>query len=133
MRTINENKLWDLLKYINNFVIENNGKYPSLNNIMDYMSMAKSTAYRYILELQKRDIVSYNGKNTLRLNNSENLEIYFSKIERTSSLILILKQQLKMPRLMILFILILHMMFGKTKPVLHLMIKIRLAKMNKLD
>ena len=80
MRTINENKLWDLLKYINNFVIENNGKYPSLNNIMDYMSMAKSTAYRYILELQKRDIVSYNGKNTLRLNNSENLEISFSRV-----------------------------------------------------
>ncbi len=65
MRVMDENKLQKIAEFIKQHTRENNGESPSLVDIMDYMSMAKSTAYRYILELEKRGIVSYNGKKTL--------------------------------------------------------------------
>ena len=65
MRVMDENKLQKIAEYIKQYARENNGDSPSLADIMEYMKMAKSTAYRYILELEKRGIVSYNGKKTL--------------------------------------------------------------------
>ena len=65
MRAMNEDKLEKLAEYIKKYARENNGDAPRLSNIMSYMNMAKATAYRYVLELEKRGVVSYNGKKTL--------------------------------------------------------------------
>ena len=65
MRVMNEEKLQKLAEFIKQYARDNNGESPSLADIMDYMGMVKSTAYRHILELEKRGIISYSGKNTL--------------------------------------------------------------------
>ncbi len=65
MRAMNEDKLKKLAEYIKQYARENNGDAPRLSDIMSYMNMAKATAYRYVLELEKRGVVSYNGKKTL--------------------------------------------------------------------
>ena len=65
MRTMSEEKLQKLSDYIRQYARDNNGKSPSLADIMRDMGMVKSSAYRYVLELEKRGIVSYKGKRTL--------------------------------------------------------------------
>jgi repressor LexA len=62
---MNENKLTEISEYIKTYTRENNGEAPRLAEIMSHMNMAKATAYRYVLELEKRGVVSYNGKKTL--------------------------------------------------------------------
>ena len=62
MRTMNQEKVERLADFINQYARDNNGSSPSLSEIMEYMSMSRSTAYRYILELEKRGLVSYSGK-----------------------------------------------------------------------
>ena len=66
MRTMNQEKIERLIGFINQYARDTNGSSPSLSEIMEYMSMSKATAYRYILELNKRGFVSYDGKNTLQ-------------------------------------------------------------------
>ena len=65
MRSMNENKITEIAEYIKTYARENNGDAPRLSDIMSHMNMAKATAYRYVLELEKRGVVSYNGKKTL--------------------------------------------------------------------
>ena len=65
MRAMNEEYIEKLAEFIKQYARENNGEAPRLIDIMSYMNMAKATAYRYILELEKRGIVSYSGKKTL--------------------------------------------------------------------
>lgn len=65
MRVMNEEKLQKLAEFIKQYARENNGASPSLSDIMEYMGMVKSTAYRHILELEKRGVISYSGKRTL--------------------------------------------------------------------
>lgn len=65
MRVMSEEKLQKLADYIKQYARDNNGASPGLSDIMDYMGMVKSTAYRHILELERRGIVSYSGKKTL--------------------------------------------------------------------
>ena len=65
MRVMSEEKLQKLAEFIKQYARDNNGESPSLADIMEYMNMVKSTAYRHILELEKRGIISYSGKNTL--------------------------------------------------------------------
>lgn len=65
MRTMNEDKIERLAGFIRQYARENNGASPVLSRIMEYMDMSKSTAYRYILELQRRGVVTYSGKRTL--------------------------------------------------------------------
>ena len=65
MRVMSEEKLNKLAEFIKQYARENNGASPRLADIMDYMGMVKSTAYRHILELEKRGIISYSGKKTL--------------------------------------------------------------------
>ena len=62
MRVMSEEKLQKLARYIDQYARDNNGESPSLSDIMDYMGMVKSTAYRHVVELEKRGIISYNGK-----------------------------------------------------------------------
>lgn len=65
MRVMSEEKLNKLAEFIKQYARENNGASPGLADIMDYMGMVKSTAYRHILELEKRGMISYSGKKTL--------------------------------------------------------------------
>lgn len=65
MRTMNQEKVERLSAFIDQYTRDNNGSSPSLSEIMEYMDMSKATAYRYILELEKRGIISYNGKKTM--------------------------------------------------------------------
>lgn len=65
MRTMGQEKIERLTAFINQYARDNNGSSPSLSVIMEYMSMSKATAYRYILELEKRGLASYSGKKTL--------------------------------------------------------------------
>ena len=65
MRVMDEKKLQEITEFIKQYARENNGASPRLADIMEYMGMVKSTAYRHILELEKRGIVSYSGKKTL--------------------------------------------------------------------
>ena len=62
---MNEQQLAELLTYIKTYARENNGEAPRLADIMNDLNMPKATAYRYILELEKRGTVSYSGKKTL--------------------------------------------------------------------
>ena len=58
MRVMSEEKLQKLAEFIKQYARDNNGESPSLADIMEYMGMVKSTAYRHILELEKRGIRS---------------------------------------------------------------------------
>ena len=65
MRVMSEEKLNKLAEFIKQYARENNGASPGLTDIMEYRGMVKSTAYRHILELEKRGVISYSGKKTL--------------------------------------------------------------------
>ena len=80
MRTMNKDKIERLADFINHYARHNNGSSPSLSVIMEYMSMSKATAYRYILELEKLGIVSYSGKNTLESNLQHKMKCEFKRI-----------------------------------------------------
>ena len=58
MRIMNEEKLQMMLMFIKQYARDNNGAAPSLTTIMENLKMAKSTTYRYILELEKRGVIS---------------------------------------------------------------------------
>lgn len=68
MRTLNEEKLKTLSDYIKDYISSHNGTSPRLSEIMEYTGLSKATAYRHIIELEKRGEVSYSGKNTLCVN-----------------------------------------------------------------
>lgn len=51
MREMNENNLQKLADHIKQYARDNNGEAPRLADIMDYMSMAKSTAYKTFYEM----------------------------------------------------------------------------------
>ena len=80
MRTMNQEKIERLAAFITQYARDNNGSSPSLSEIMEYMSMSKATAYRYILELEKRGLVSYNGKNTLQTELQRKMRCEFKRI-----------------------------------------------------
>ena len=80
MRIMDENSLQKLADYIKQYARENNGASPSLAEIMDYMCMAKATAYRYLLELRNRGIVSYKGKKTLETPMQKKMKCNFKRI-----------------------------------------------------
>ena len=65
MRVMSEEKLNKLAEFIKQYARDNNGESPSLADIMEYMGMVKSTAYRHMLELEKRGVILYTGKKTL--------------------------------------------------------------------
>ena len=80
MRTMNQEKIERLADFINQYARDNNGSSPSLSEIMEYMGMSKATAYRYILELEKRGIVSYSGKKTLETELQRKMRCGFNRI-----------------------------------------------------
>ena len=80
MRTMNREKIERLSSFINQYARENNGSSPSLSVIMEYMNMSKSTAYRYVLELGKRGLISYRGKRTLETELQRKMNCGFKRI-----------------------------------------------------
>ena len=80
MRPMNQEKVERLADFINQYARDNNGSSPSLSEIMEYMSMSRSTAYRYILELEKRGLVFYAGKNTLQTDLQRKMRCGFKRI-----------------------------------------------------
>lgn len=80
MRTMNQVKIERLAAFITQYARDNNGSSPSLSEIMEYMSMSKATAYRYILELEKRGLVSYSGKKTLESEQQRKMRCGFKKV-----------------------------------------------------
>ena len=80
MRTMNQQKIERLFRFIDQYARENNGSSPSLSVIMEHMNMSKSTAYRYVLELEKRGLVSYRGKKTLETELQRKMNCGFKRI-----------------------------------------------------
>ena len=80
MRTMNQEKIERLSAFINQYARDNNGSSPCLSEIMEYMDMSKATAYRYILELEKRGLVSYCGKRTLETELQRKMRCGFRRI-----------------------------------------------------
>jgi len=80
MRTMNQEKVERLAAFVTQYTRDNNGSSPNLSEIMEYMNMPKATAYRYILELEKRGFVSYSGKNTLQTELQRKMRCGFKKI-----------------------------------------------------
>ena len=76
MRTMNQEKVERLAAFINQYPRDNHGA----SEIMEYMRMSRSTAYRYIPELQKRGFVSYSGKNTLETSLQRKMKCEFKRI-----------------------------------------------------
>jgi repressor LexA len=77
---MNEEKLKKIMDFIESYVRENNGDSPSLAEIMAYTGMVKSTAYRHIIELERRGMVSYSGKNTLEIAGQDKMKSYFCRL-----------------------------------------------------
>lgn len=80
MRAMSEEKLQKLAEFIKQYARDNNGASPGLSDIMDYMGMVKSTAYRHILELERRGVVSYSGKKTLESEQQRKMKCGFRRI-----------------------------------------------------
>ena len=80
MRVMSEEKLNKLAEFIKQYARDNNGESPSLADIMDYMGMVKSTAYRHVLELEKRGVISYTGKKTLSSPLQRKMNVMFRRI-----------------------------------------------------
>ena len=80
MRVMSEEKLNKLAEFIKQYARDNNGESPSLADIMEYMGMVKSTAYRHVLELEKRGAISYTGKKTLSSPLQRKMNVMFRRI-----------------------------------------------------
>ena len=87
MRVMSEEKLNKLAEFIKQYARENNGASPGLTDIMEYMGMVKSTAYRHILELEKRGIVSYSGKKTLESPQQRRMRCNFCRIPKVGMIV----------------------------------------------
>lgn len=87
MRVMSEQKLQKLAEFIKQYARDNNGASPGLSDIMDHMGMVKSTAYRYILELERRGVVSYSGKRTLESEQQRKMKCGFRRIPRVGMIV----------------------------------------------
>lgn len=80
MRVLSEEKIRKLSAFIKQYARENDGASPGLKDIMNYMNMVKSTAFRYIMELVKRGEVFYSGKNTLESSLQRKMKVTSRKV-----------------------------------------------------
>lgn len=80
MRTMSEEKIKKLASFIVQYARSHNAASPKLSEIMGYMGMSKATAYRYILELEKRGLVFYSGKKTLETELQRKMRCGFKRI-----------------------------------------------------
>lgn len=80
MRVMSEEKLVELEDYIKRYVNNHSGNSPKLREIAAFLGCAKSTALRYVEELEKRGKVAYSGKNTLEIPGQERLRTGFVRL-----------------------------------------------------
>lgn len=81
MRSKDKGKLDKLSAFIKEYAHDNNGTMPVLSEIMDYMGMSKSVAYRYMIELKERGTLEYSGKGTMRLSETESFFRRYNSIK----------------------------------------------------
>ncbi len=79
MRVLNEETIRELDAYIKTYVADQNGRSPTLTEICAGMKMTKPTAYRYLLELSKRGMIQYRGKNTLSVPNQKKYAVSYRR------------------------------------------------------
>ena len=80
MRAMKEENLNRISTFIKDYIADSNGISPSLSEIMKHTGMVKSTVYRHIKELERRGVVYYSGKNTLRIENQEKMSVLYSRV-----------------------------------------------------
>ena len=81
MRSKDKGKLDKLSAFIKEYAHDNDGTMPVLSEIMDYMGMSKSVAYRYMIELKERGTLEYSGKGTMRLSETESFFRRYNSIK----------------------------------------------------
>lgn len=60
MRTKNFDLMQRICKFAENFILENN-RSPSTTEIADKIGIARGTAYRYLVEMDERNMIEYDG------------------------------------------------------------------------
>ncbi|MDD3489445.1 MAG: transcriptional repressor LexA [Paludibacter sp.] len=60
MRTKNFELMQRICKFAENFILENN-RSPSTTEIADAVGIARGTAYRYLVEMDERNLIEYDG------------------------------------------------------------------------
>ncbi len=80
MKPVNLTKLERLADFIQEYAFENNGDMPGLSQIMEELHLSKATAYRYLVLLNEKGVVSYNGKGTLDLKDKNNSQKKYRSI-----------------------------------------------------
>lgn len=80
MRRMNEDQIRDLATFIQQYARDRNGASPSLTEITAMMGTSKSTAYRYVLELERRGLASYSGRNTLETKLQQKMKCGYQKV-----------------------------------------------------
>ncbi len=72
MRQADEKKLLQMAAFIKRYAHEHNGASPSLSVLVEELEISRASAYRYMLALDERGVIRYNGKGTMRMQKSEN-------------------------------------------------------------
>ena len=60
MRYKSQSRMEEILRFIDRYILENK-KSPSIQNIADEIGIAKSLAYKYLLEMRERGMIEYDG------------------------------------------------------------------------
>ncbi|MBQ8372620.1 MAG: repressor LexA [Clostridia bacterium] len=80
MKRMNEEKLKQMLAYIKGYIAENNGVSPKFSEILEYMQMSNSVAYRYLTTLRDRGLIEYNGRDSLSIAGQERMRTRFRRV-----------------------------------------------------
>ena len=62
MRSKNPEMMTEIKDYITHYSLQHNGNSPTMQQIGDALGINKSTAYRYIVEMQEKGMLVYDGK-----------------------------------------------------------------------
>lgn len=60
MRYKSQSRMEEILRFIDRYILENK-KSPSIQNIADEIGIAKSLAYKYLLEMREKGMIEYDG------------------------------------------------------------------------
>ena len=60
MRYKSQSRMEEILRFIDRYILENQ-KSPSIQNIADEIGIAKSLAYKYLLEMREKGMIEYDG------------------------------------------------------------------------
>ena len=60
MRYKSQSRMEEILRFTDRYILENK-KSPSIQNIADEIGIAKSLAYKYLLEMREKGMIEYDG------------------------------------------------------------------------